>query len=93
MSETPRDLLARADRHRHTESAAEWARTKIRLGETPIMRRGVLTFRKKPDVYRECEFTAEETRAIYAALAIVRQENREAAAALEKRVTTTEATR
>lgn len=88
---TPREVINAADRHRAAERAADWAQTKIRLGEKPVQRRGLLGFRKRSDAYREMEFTAEETRAIYEALSIVRRDHRDEAARYEAMVTTEEA--
>jgi hypothetical protein len=85
---TPREILAEADWHRQREQAANLARAKIRLGEKPVQRRGLLGFRKKPDAYRELEFDRDETNAIYEALAIVQRDYREAAKRLEEGVFT-----
>ena len=85
---TPRKLLALADQHRGTAAAAEWARTKIRLGEEPIMSGGLLRFKKNPGDYRELTFTAAEVAAIYQALAKVRQDEEQLADSYEARVTT-----
>lgn len=87
--QTPRELLAQADRERATVSAAEWARTNIRLGERPVQREGLLRFRKKRPEDRECVFDAAQTAAIYGALAIVRDNARRRAEELEARVTAT----
>lgn len=85
---TPRELLAQADRERATVSAADWARAKIRLGEKPVQRGGLLRFRKGRPEERECVFDAGQTAAIYAALAIVRDDAKRRADELEARVTT-----
>lgn len=92
MSNNPaRDLLAQADHHRKTAAAAETARVRIRLGERPQTRRGLLGFWRE-EVPHPTEFDAAETHAIYEALAIVRENNARAAAANEARVTVTEVT-
>jgi hypothetical protein len=89
-NETPRDLIARADAARRTAEMADWARTKIRLRDKPIQRGGLLRFRKDRPGDRECVFSAEETAAIYDALAIVKRDALARADALDARVTTTE---
>ncbi|MFB7798955.1 hypothetical protein [Isoptericola sp. NPDC056134] len=90
MSTNPaRALLDEADRHHKTARGADRAMTKIRLGERPQTRRGLLGFWRE-DAPRPCEFDHEETAAIYEALAIVRDRSHEAAAKVEARVTVTE---
>lgn len=87
--QTARNLIAAADQHRATAEGAEWARNKIRLWERPVVRKGLLGFRRKSEAHRELEFTAAETAAIYEALRIVRDDANRKADDLDCRVTTT----
>lgn len=80
-----RDKLAKADRLRAISNAAEAARSKIRLSQEPAARNGWLGFRKRPAGH-EVFFTAEETAAIYCALAKVRDEHRDSADQIEREV-------
>lgn len=79
-----RRLLARADQHRTTAQAADSARCKIRLGQRPVQRRGLLRFMPKRPTDYVTEFTAAETTAIYRALWIVEQDERAAAVECER---------
>lgn len=81
-----RGQLAEADRLRAIASESESARVKIRLGERPIVRRGVLGFWRRSEVLPEQSFTQAETNAIYDALAKVRDDARRRADEIEKSI-------
>lgn len=72
---TPRELLAIADRHKRLADAADSARAKIRLGERPVQRGGLLGFLRRQPHQVDVFFDADETAAIYDALAIVRNDS------------------
>ena len=88
-----REILDRVDRLRRTAHAAEVMRAKIRLFEKPVLRQGLLGFRAKTEGDREQFLDADETLAVYEALADVRNRLDAEASELEKRVTVQEAGR
>lgn len=81
-----RGQLAEADRLRAIAAESESARVKIRLGERPIVRRGVLGFWRPSEVLPEQSFTQAETNAIYDALAKVRDDAQRRADEIEKAI-------
>lgn len=86
MSEqTPRELLAEADRERRTAEACESLQREVRLGGSVALKRGL--FGRRRDDGRVNYLTGAESRAVYLALRIVRQEAEARADALEARVT------
>ncbi|RHA38723.1 hypothetical protein [Cellulomonas rhizosphaerae] len=87
--QTPRELLAEADQQRALADGADWAMTKIRLGEKPEVRKGRVGFwrrHKEDPSVRPLEFTAAATSALYLALAEVRGNATRKADELEARV-------
>lgn len=69
-----REALDMVDRYERTSHGAENARGSIRLGQQPAMRGGVLGFWRRHPEGHDYPFTAEETSAIYEALATVRDD-------------------
>jgi hypothetical protein len=80
-----REQLAEADRQRQIAHDAESARGTIRLGQTPIVRRGLLGF-PKTESWAEKFLTRAETNAVYDALAKVRDDARSRADEIEKTI-------
>ncbi|HEY3559638.1 MAG TPA: hypothetical protein VGL05_19350 [Kribbella sp.] len=81
-----RDKLAEVDRQRRIADEAESARGKIRLGQRPVQRFGLLAFLSRTDPWPDQHFSQEETNAIYDALAVVRENARKRAAEIEKQI-------
>lgn len=83
----PRELLAQADRWKATARGAERVRALIRLGEQPQVRRGLLgMFRRDDDRREPVVLSADDTFAVYEALATVRDDAERRAAEIEARV-------
>lgn len=80
-----REQLAEIDRLRGIADGAESARGSIRLGQTPIMHRGLLGFPKTPTWSEKC-LTHAETNAVYDALAKVRDDAQRRADEIEKTI-------
>src|SRR5690554_1354412 len=85
--QTPREVLAEADRHHRLANAADFAMVKIRLGERPVTGGGRLWFRPKREGEHVAEFDAAETSALYEALADVRRRHQQEAKRLDDSLT------
>jgi hypothetical protein len=80
-----REQLAEADRQRKIADDAECARGSIRVGQKPVMKRGLLGF-PKTALWAEKLLTQAETNAVYDALARVRDDARRRADEIEKTI-------
>lgn len=81
-----RAKLAEAERERTTERAAELARGMIRLQQRPVAREGLFGFLGRGDREQDMFFTEEQTKAVYRALAKVRDDCKRRADELEHEV-------
>lgn len=79
-----RARLAEVDRQRSIERGAENARSRLRLRHEPVARGGLLGFLRRRPEDRDEFFTRDETSAIYAALAVVRDNAQRRADELER---------
>lgn len=80
-----REQLAEVDRQRKIADDAERARGSIRVGQTPVMKRGLLGF-PKTGHWGEKFLTQAETNAVYDALAKVRDDAQRRADEIEKTI-------
>ncbi len=89
MSEsTPREVMAQADQHHQLARSADAAMVKIRLGERPVTSGRRTWFRpSREGGLVTTEFDAAETRALYEALADVRNRHQREAKRLDELLT------